>query len=58
MKGGDPMIKESRQCPPAPQPLGIWEIPGGWSYPLNPQKATPGSSVPWKKGALLGQGWK
>lgn len=49
MKGGDPMIKESWQCPPAPQPLGIWEIPGGGVIPLIPRKLPQAAQSPGRR---------
>lgn len=43
------MIKESRQCPPAPQPLGIWEIPGGGVIPLIPRKLPQAAQSPGRR---------
>lgn len=41
--------------PTCPQPLGIWEIPGGRvKSPL--LAATPGSSIPWKEGCSAWSG--
>ena len=47
--GRGPLIKESLQCPPAPQPLGIWEIPGGGVIPLIPKKLPQAAQSPGRR---------
>ena len=56
MGGRAPLIKESLQCPPAPQPLGFWEIPAGGVVLLIPEKLPLGAQYP--RGRVPGQGWK
>lgn len=55
-RGRAPLIKESLQCPPAPHPLGFWEIPAGGVVLLIPEKLPLGAQYP--RGRVLGQGWK
>lgn len=43
------MIKESQQCPPAPQPLGIWKSLGGGVIPLIPRKLPQAAQSPGRR---------